>query len=143
MEGPEQCTSDQRGILPRTAHFLMKATKKLADVGRGLTIEGSSIEVYCEKARDLLADKQVELGTDPVTRKVTLLGQSWTKISNVEEFCDLIKLSYSRRVFAANGHHEHSSRSHHIFQVRLTGHNKSLQKQQSLLNIVDLAGSER
>jgi hypothetical protein len=93
MEGPEQCTKDQRGILPRTAKFLMKASKKLADVGRGLTIEGSSIEVYCEEARDLLADKQVELGTDPVTRKATLLEQSWIKISSVEEFCDLIKKS--------------------------------------------------
>jgi kinesin family protein C1 len=52
-------------------------------------------------------------------------------------------LSSSKRVFASNGANEHSSRSHHVFQIRIRGQNKAFQDVESLLNIVDLAGSER
>mmetsp|Transcript_9537 Transcript_9537/g.14592 ORF Transcript_9537/g.14592 Transcript_9537/m.14592 type:complete len:85 (-) Transcript_9537:489-743(-) len=37
----------------------------------------------------------------------------------------------------------HSSRSHHVFQIRISTVDKLGKPQQSLLNIVDLAGSER
>ena len=54
-----------------------------------------------------------------------------------------VKLSSSRRIFGQNGLNDHSSRSHHIFQVKVFGFDKLNKAQTSLLNIVDLAGSER
>jgi hypothetical protein len=105
-------------------------------------MEASSIEVYCETVRDLLSDTKVELFTDPVTKKVIIKGQTWRPITRVNGFLELIKLAYSRRIFGKNNHHEHSSRSHHIFQVRLNGMSIAQLPQTSLLNIVDLAGSE-
>ncbi len=54
-----------------------------------------------------------------------------------------IKTSSSRRIFGKNGLNDHSSRSHHIFQVKVFGFDKLRKAQTSLLNIVDLAGSER
>jgi kinesin family protein C1 len=156
MEGPnsamfyeeeeeEKCAlHNQSGILPRTAVFLVSQIDQLnIRFARQFTIEASSIEVYCETVRDLLSQKNVELQTDPVTKKVTISGQTWKKITKVSEFLNLIKQSYSRRIFGKNDHHEHSSRSHHIFQVRLNGRNKAQLPQTSLLNVVDLAGSER
>jgi Kinesin motor domain len=56
---------------------------------------------------------------------------------------EAIKTSSSRRIFGQNGLNDHSSRSHHIFQVKVSGFDKLRKAQTSLLNIVDLAGSER
>ena len=38
---------------------------------------------------------------------------------------------------------EHSSRSHHVFQIKIMGENNRFEHFESLLNIIDLAGSER
>jgi hypothetical protein len=46
-------------------------------------------------------------------------------------------------MYGQNGVNDHSSRSHHIFQVKVLGFDKLKKAQTSLLNIVDLAGSER
>ena len=48
-----------------------------------------------------------------------------------------------KRVFKNNGINPHSSRSHHVFQIRVNTKNKLGKPCQSYLNIVDLAGSER
>jgi hypothetical protein len=46
-------------------------------------------------------------------------------------------------VFRDNGLNEKSSRSHHIFQIKIHTYNKFGKPTESLLNVVDLAGSER
>ena len=84
----------------------------------------------------------IELATD-IRGKIMLKNQTWKKLNKVEEFLELIKLSSSKRVFGKNDYHEHSSRSHHIFQILIKSKDKAMQPRQSLLNIVDLAGSER
>ena len=56
---------------------------------------------------------------------------------------EAIKTFSSSRIFGQNGLNDHSSRSHHIFQVKVFGFDKLRKAQTSLLNIVDLAGSER
>ena len=54
-----------------------------------------------------------------------------------------IKESSTKRIFRDNGKNCHSSRSHHIFQIRITRTGRTGLKNTSFLNIVDLAGSER
>jgi hypothetical protein len=88
----------------------------------------SSIEVYCELVKDLLQESgnaAIELATD-IRGKLILKNQTWRKLNKVDEFLELIKLSSSKRVFGKNDYHEHSSRSHHIFQVLIKGKDKAL-----------------
>ena len=47
------------------------------------------------------------------------------------------------RIFKDNGTNKHSSRSHHIFQIKIKQKDVLGKNLESLLNIVDLAGSER
>ena len=72
-----------------------------------------------------------------------LQGQTWRVVKDVKDFLSSIKLSAEKRVFAKNGVNSHSSRSHHVFQIRFFSTDKLRKPRQSLLNIVDLAGSER
>ena len=85
----------------------------------------------------------VDIKIDPATKKIFVQNQTWKEITTVEEFLELIKLSSEKRVFGQNGWNAHSSRSHHVFQIRITGSDNLGKPKQSLLNIVDLAGSER
>ena len=55
----------------------------------------------------------------------------------------MIDESAAKRIFKNNGINPHSSRSHHVFQIRINSYDKLGKPHQSLLNIVDLAGSER
>lgn len=77
-------------------------------------------------------------------------NQVWIKLPKAEnnqhfskEFLAKIKQSTEKRVFRDNGKNSHSSRSHHIFQIRITHFESSQTKVVSYLNVVDLAGSER
>lgn len=70
-------------------------------------------------------------------------GQTWRSAPDTDSFLKSIKYSASKRVFGENGVNNHSSRSHHIFQIKIHGSDKLRKPRESLLNIVDLAGSER
>lgn len=95
--------------------------------------------------RDLFDESKDPFNLNIISHKgkVVLQNQIWKKINNTAEFLSLIQCSSRKRIFANNGHHEHSSRSHHVFQIKITGQNKAFISVESLLNIVDLAGSER
>lgn len=156
MEGPnsnllydesEFKVHELSGILPRTADFLFQEVYRLQkQFKREFSISVSSLEIYCENVRDLFSTDNDEQSLNLVTikgNKVVVQNQTWRKVNSTREFLELIKLSSSKRVFATNGANEHSSRSHHVFQIRIRGQNKAFQDVESLLNIVDLAGSER
>ena len=55
----------------------------------------------------------------------------------------MIHSSNQKRIFKDNGKNDRSSRSHHIFQIKIKTHDILGKYRESLLNIVDLAGSER
>jgi len=78
-----------------------------------------------------------------VNNKVVIQGQTWKKVENVKQFLDQIRLSSTKRIFSNNGLNEHSSRSHHIFKIKIHGQNSRYESFTSILNIIDLAGSER
>lgn len=104
----------------------------------------SALEVYCENVRDLFQETEgVLLKIRFAQQKVQIENQCWRRVTNCKELLELIQLSASKRTFANNGQNEHSSRSHHIFQIKMLGQNKLHESTESLLSIVDLAGSER
>lgn len=76
-------------------------------------------------------------------KQVILKGQTWRSVSKIADFLNSIRLSASKRVFGSNGTNSHSSRSHHVFQIKIHSTDKLSKPRVSLLNIVDLAGSER
>ena len=47
-----------------------------------------------------------------------LQGQTWRVVKDLKDFLGSIKLSSEKRVFAKNGVNSHSSRSHHVFQIK-------------------------
>ena len=82
-----------------------------------MSIEVSSLEVYCDIVKDLY-------GTDPsvnevilksVKENVVIEGRNWKKVETLQDFIKYIKESSEKRIFKSNGVNEHSSRSHHIF----------------------------
>lgn len=102
-----------------------------------------AIEIYCEMVRDLLGEGD-NLEVRGTGKNVFCVGQEWQKISSVNQFMQAIQKSQSKRVFKANAVNERSSRSHHVFQIKIdTFDIKNGRPVQSFLNIVDLAGSER
>jgi hypothetical protein len=102
------------------------------------------LEIYCENIRDLLNPKKTAVYVDLKSsgNKVSCVGQTWISIKNAREFLDQIEVSQSKRIFKNNGVNERSSRSHHVFQIKILSKNKLGRPHESLLNIVDLAGSE-
>ena len=65
------------------------------------------------------------------------------RVSGPAEFLQAIALSQSKRITKDNGINPLSSRSHHVFQVKINSYDRSGKPTVSMLNIVDLAGSER
>eukprot|EP00347_Sterkiella_histriomuscorum_P015099 403358324 len=154
MEGPDyQSLYDENyklngmsGIIPRAADFIFaEITRIKSQFKREYKIEISSMEIYCENLRDLYAEgtDNSSLNLISVKNKIVIQGQTWKKVENIQDFFKLIQISSSKRVFSNNGVNEHSSRSHHIFQIKIIGQNKCFDTVESLLNIIDLAGSER
>jgi len=87
------------------------------------------LEIYCEHIRDLLyqsddPDQQRYVEIKNVGSKQACLGQTWIKINGPEEFLQQIEESAKKRVFKNNGVNPHSSRSHHVFQIKVHSHNK-------------------
>jgi len=155
MEGPPFLSAGETndgdldelsGILPRTAEFLLKEVSRLKKLnGREFGLEVSSIEVYCDTVKDLYGTgpEANDLNLITVKDKVVIQGQTWKRVETLLEFLEYIKLSSRKRIFSSNGVNEHSSRSHHIFQVKIAGQNARYEQFSSILNIIDLAGSER
>ena len=140
------------GILPRVACFIWKEIERYKTTfNQEMFIEVSALEIYCENIRDLLwqpessqdllQPRYVEMKT--IGSKVHCIGQTWVRVDSPKLFMQQIIASRDKRVFKANGVHPHSSRSHHIFQIRINSLNRLGKPHKSLLNIVDLAGSER
>ena len=142
---------DFSGILPRLAIFIQSEIERYQrQFSQEIFIEVSALEIYCENVRDLLWQGGKKDGTNQryvqiktVGSKIACIGQTWIRVSSPKEFLNQIQISSLKRVFKNNGINPHSSRSHHVFQIRINSFDKLGKPQKSLLNIVDLAGSER
>jgi hypothetical protein len=76
----------EAGILPRTAIFLFRELERLqTNFSSEFRIEISSLEIYCDKIRDLLSEtnENVVLRADS-NQKVVVVNQVWNKLKSVE-----------------------------------------------------------
>lgn len=101
----------------------------------------SSLQIYLEKVQDLLNDAKdvgLAIGAD---KKLELKGQTWRYIDSLAAFNKAKEDSHENLKVSATKFNKQSSRSHHIFQFKITKGTGAAQRQ-STLNITDLAGSE-
>jgi hypothetical protein len=73
----------------------------------------SYLEIYNEQINDLLQEGAVNLKI--VDEQV--VGLSQCAVHDIEDALDLLQMGECQRAYAEKKHHDHSSRSHTIFQV--------------------------
>lgn len=149
MEGPSECLKNLNsvelekslGIIPRAIAFMFNKFSELEACGWTYSCSLSFMEIYNEDVFDLRSNSKSPLqisGEDFVVQ-----GLSEIEVHNVQQaFDEFIKAKTGRRT-SATAMNDVSSRSHSIFQMKLTGRNEiegitCFGK----LNLVDLAGSE-
>ncbi|KAK6983284.1 Kinesin-like protein kifc3, partial [Biomphalaria glabrata] len=139
MEGPQ---SDP-GINQRALQLLFEETKSSE---WQYEITASVMEIYNETMRDLLnvdtANKlEIRMKPEGGLHVPGLENVTVTCLSDVNKLFDIGRRN---RVTASTNMNEHSSRSHCLLRVTVTGLNPTTgSKSLGYLNLVDLAGSER
>ncbi|XP_031735561.1 kinesin-like protein KIF1C [Anarrhichthys ocellatus] len=140
----------QEGIIPQLCEDLFQRTGENSDPDLTYSVEVSYMEIYCERARDLLNPKSQ--GTLRV-REHPILGPyvedlSKLAVTGFTDIRDLMDAGNKARTVAATNMNETSSRSHAVFTIVFTQKRRdqmtSLDTEKvSKISLVDLAGSER
>ncbi|XP_068443522.1 kinesin-like protein KIF1C [Clinocottus analis] len=140
----------QEGIIPQLCEDLFQRTGENRDPDLNYSVEVSYMEIYCERARDLLNPKSQ--GTLRV-REHPILGPyvedlSKLAVTGFTDIRDLMDAGNKARTVAATNMNETSSRSHAVFTIVFTQRRRdqmtSLDTEKvSRISLVDLAGSER
>ena len=140
MDGPH----GDRGIIPRAVEQVFARAAELADLGWSHTFEVSLLEIYNEELRDLMPDsKKGKLRVVDMSGKVSVPELSVRRVSSGDEIHELLDAAALKRKTASTNLNDHSSRSHYIFRLALTGTHADGATMSSELNLIDLAGSER
>eukprot|EP00743_Colponemidia_sp_Colp-15_P008184 GILK01008876.1.p1 GENE.GILK01008876.1~~GILK01008876.1.p1 ORF type:complete len:693 (+),score=138.07 GILK01008876.1:172-2079(+) len=158
MEG----TKESPGINPRALKDLFATVSERQSNGEfeyELTV--SMLEVYNETIYDLLATaatSSTSSSTAPIgsltpskldvrsskSEGVHVPELTRLRVASAKEAKRWLQFGYSQRSVGRTNMNLHSSRSHCLFSVQVSGHNKVLrQRTRSTLHLVDLAGSER
>ena len=134
------------GILPCSIREIFQAIAK--DPENDFNVWVSYIEIYNEQVNDLLAPGKVNLKIkeDP-KQGVTIQDVKQQQVWTFDQVILLMNYGEEHRTYRETSIHEHSSRSHTLFQVfiesRARGSKSRGRLRSSYLNLVDLAGSER
>lgn len=156
MEGPPglefEDDSQERhfGIIPRSLHRVFQLTEERCEFGWEYTLEASFLEIYNETIQDLLDKNKskecnIRQTTDPRKGEVVFVENLVSiSVKSVRQIAQLMEKARKNRSVAATKCNERSSRSHCVFQLRITARNSINEvHRESTLNLVDLAGSER
>ncbi len=146
--GDSHVISDNTGLAMRVCVDLLRAKEHLQSVGVALSVNMNYIELYDEKATDLLVDETVGRVKEVLVRKSgEVHGAMEVPLESAEQACMTLFDAQRRKRFSATAMNDRSSRSHsalifHLTQIRNmpNGESKILK---SCLHCVDLAGSER
>ncbi|KAL4438108.1 hypothetical protein ABPG74_016887 [Tetrahymena malaccensis] len=140
---------DNPGVLPYSLHDIfdeMEKRKKEQEVEYQVLV--SYIEIYNEQINDLINPGMTNLRIhdDPKIGPI-VQGMKQCEVTNFNEAIILMRFGEEHRCYKEKNIHEHSSRSHTIFQLKVLSKSKKENNQYStkaaVLNLVDLAGSER
>lgn len=148
MEG---AGGESRGVVPRAAEQVFGAAQKLQLLGWSFEFAASFLEIYNDELRDLLPAEggsgsagSSKLKISDANGVVTVPGLRSARVEDSNQLEALMTAATKVRSTSATKCNEHSSRSHYIFRMRLSGKNaKTGDTTEGELNLVDLAGSER
>ena len=148
MEGGEEETEEQEGMIPRTIDQIFQETQRLQENGWKYKMEATFLEIYNEEVRDLLATEKnlkYEIKMSGKDGKDVYVTNVKTEVvASPRQIENLLKRARKNRAVAATNCNERSSRSHSVFQLKISGNNEiTTEACVGTLNLVDLAGSER
>eukprot|EP00435_Cladocopium_sp_Y103_P060597 s689_g22.t1 len=150
-------TNQDRGLLPRISETIFQNWNM--EAGQQMLVKVSYLELYNEKARDLLKPEDPDNGKaaslevrEHPKAGIFVDGLTRSVASNAEEVLRLVDFGHKIRVVGSTNMNARSSRSHAIVTLHLqvldsNGAGSGLHTGQivrhSQLHAVDLAGSER
>jgi len=140
MEG----TEENRGVNFRALSELFRIKKQRKDYIYKISV--SMKEIYNERIRDLLTDKQPEEEFKIITgeRGMVVKGLTSIPVETEEDVLNAMRRGNSNRSVGVTSMNEHSSRSHSLLSVEVEGENLIAGiKYFGKLHLIDLAGSER
>ncbi|XP_048829161.1 kinesin-like protein KIFC3 isoform X2 [Brienomyrus brachyistius] len=143
MEGVE----NNPGINQRALRLLFsEISEKAPDWRFNITV--SMAEIYNEILRNLLGDnpsEKLDIRMCPDgSGQLYVPGLTEITVQSVEDINKIFELGHVNRATACTNLNEHSSRSHALLVVTVTGFNTTTgHRTAGKLNLVDLAGSER
>jgi kinesin family protein C2/C3 len=151
MEGYGDAPED-KGVAPRAIHDLFLFIQKAAE-NWAYTVAFSMLEIYNETIRDLLVEPTIGGGVREAATKLDIrqtptgnevTGLTKVVVCNSGDVLDLMSRGQSNRAVGAHDMNEHSSRSHSILTLTVSGvNNKDSSTTYGKLHLIDLAGSER
>ncbi|KAM3728674.1 Kinesin-like protein [Dirofilaria immitis] len=144
-------TAENPGIIPRLCCSIFQKINDLSSDSLAFKVEVSYLEIYNEKVRDLLDPKKTNKNLKVREHKVLgpmVDGLSVLAVSSFEQITSLMEEGNKSRTVAATNMNTESSRSHAVFNIRLTQaltdtENGFTGEKMSKISLVDLAGSER
>lgn len=143
----------QAGLLPRLVAALFVHVG--ADVKNVYTVEASMLQIYNEQVDCLLGDDREKAQGLAVTGKSEVKGLAWTKCGTPNDLLQCFQKGRMNLVYAETKMNKSSSRSHAVFQIKVSKRPRALDKTGTKggkvemkatfgkLTVVDLAGSER
>ncbi|XP_070683614.1 kinesin-like protein KIFC3 [Pempheris klunzingeri] len=143
MEGVE----DDPGINQRALRLLFsEVTEKAPDWDYKITV--SMVEIYNETLRNLLGENpsdKLDIKMNPDgSGQLYVPGLTEFTVQSPEDINRVFELGHMNRATACTNLNEHSSRSHALLIITVSGYNAATgNRTQGKLNLVDLAGSER
>ncbi|XP_078422553.1 kinesin-like protein KIFC1 isoform X3 [Cetorhinus maximus] len=150
MEGPDDMTSETKGMIPRAVDQIFSTAQQLKTMGWTYKFTASFLEIYNETLRDLLVmkpEKNVEYEIKRLNNKSEQLhvtNLKYVTVTTEDQVHNLIAVAKANRSVAKTAANDRSSRSHSVFQLMIEGSNSNRELQcASTLSLVDLAGSER
>lgn len=144
MLGPSINDEMSKGLIPRISDELFDRIK-LGSPDIEYTVSISIMEIYLEQINDLLVENNTKLSIhEDKENGIHVKGLSYGSISSTKELYGFINLGIKNRTSTVTNMNMASSRSHAIFQIKVTQKNlrdESVKK--SSLFLIDLAGSEK
>eukprot|EP00736_Rhodelphis_marinus_P000033 Rmarinus@m.9195 len=138
-------TKDNAGVIPRMMNGLFQYIRSNGQ-GQEFSLKCSYMEIYNEKARDLLrpSKKDIKVREKP-GHGVFVENLCSEAVTCAADISDLLTIGERARRTAATKMNSHSSRSHSLFVMTIE--QKALDgsgvEKKSRINLVDLAGSEK
>eukprot|EP00011_Vannellida_sp_DIVA3-517-6-12_P010659 CAMPEP_0114619368 /NCGR_PEP_ID=MMETSP0168-20121206/8179_1 /TAXON_ID=95228 ORGANISM="Vannella sp., Strain DIVA3 517/6/12" /NCGR_SAMPLE_ID=MMETSP0168 /ASSEMBLY_ACC=CAM_ASM_000044 /LENGTH=666 /DNA_ID=CAMNT_0001830537 /DNA_START=87 /DNA_END=2087 /DNA_ORIENTATION=+ len=149
MEGPEQPTEETRGMIPRAVHQIFETAEALRSRGWSYEFLADYLEIYNESIRDLLSKSRNSNPKDfriqhTKAKTTSVANLTYVPVTRPDQVHGLLYTASKNRAVAKTECNDRSSRSHSVFQLKITGKNEVTgEMAEGVLNLVDLAGSER